>query len=75
MLQPSDSRRLEDAQGVFLVEDLFELVAALEGPHGLDIVLGLAGLVALLGALFQSPAEAGGEAGGANHAEGSSMKP
>ena len=51
-LQPA-----QHPQGIFFVEDLFELVTGQRRAQRLDVLLGLADLVALLRPLFHLPAE------------------
>jgi hypothetical protein len=60
----------EGAEGVFLVGDLLELVAAGVGGNLLDEAFGFGVLIAGFGALIHLPAGAGGEADGADHAGG-----
>jgi len=63
-------QRLDDQKRVIFVGKLLDLVAQGVVADVLDVIAFLGGVVALLGALFERPGKAGGEAGGADQARG-----
>ena len=60
--------RADHIQRIIFVCELSDFVSDGAFRDVFDVIIFLGGVEALLGVLFQRPVEAGGEAGGANHA-------